>query len=785
MNYRDTSKKYHYYDTTQGMANILPENMLGRQYKYSVYQQILNTYSIQMNELREKQMKHLGVQFVQTYPQNTIDVIYTVNASAAPTSVQGKLKGSTETLSKSPYTNYEDWWYNTVPTNVKTITTLTGVRAIIDNQPLQPRFDFSTPDILPGVNLYITLNSDESQFINDVYNENILSSKITIYGVDKFNKEVEETYNFYLPGYRFSKTQWKLIYRVDCVGWDKTHLPLLTIAPYTPFDTLVDTTVQHTTPDRKTRDLHWTFDGCKLIKQVYASDILNYHAGIKDKEDVATYLLYKNATQPLTDNILSILPAHNSNFIYVLTANQLLCYSKHDEYTKLAGLSTNLKTPDPAIGLDVELLPGEIHMKGIPVRLTMDKRVVKYKFSIYDKEEGYLYWNGTAWSETDTFLDYKGSKYLGFASTIVLKTIGTTLEHELMIRLDIQFENGSIETDTYIVDAQIKHPIFAFDTTLTGTLVNTHNGFIGLYNDTAHTLSILDFENSTYMYDDIEKLLVFKEPFTEVTIDASSTKLVPQPFNVFSPIDHHAALYSVERPLGTKAYAFVDTIIDTFINRPGNTQSGLIYHLSRKLNIPIEPAVSFTVPTGTKLSLFENVLYKGSTSIDLYKDNPSISELVSMLNSTSVICSILNSKFNDYPATTLLNYNNSKYIKGLTFNKSTMVSLQIPYGWSLLPDTISVNNYTLATNSSDLSIHDDKKYLYINNNTISFNYPLSYDDTISYRIEQLKFNLNYFPISLVSGDTIIENETGFDSVSVKANSILNAIDYSIPTKWSI
>ena len=809
--YRNTNKKWYYSPSTKRTANWLSSYMDGRTYKYSVYQQLLNMIAIQSDQMDSALARQLANRFPKTYMHDTMDVVNTIDNDPSLYKIQYQSNGQWIDINESDFTNVEDWWYNTLPTGIKVLRTQNSVATIVNNQSLSKIISVKQ-SFNPATCFYISLTSNTGRFVNNVYNENLTPTTLTVIGRDKQGNAVREIFTFNYSTYIKSNYSWSYIDHVDAEYFDDPSLFTLNISQY--IDSLtqnyIEDALYRNEDDNKVKRpvlWHWDAVGGFLEQNEFAAaSIQDLYAGIKDQNLIYKHkLLAMDSTNTLVPlaTIDSFIPdLGKKNYVYVLSGGYLIAYHKYSDYPSLVKIATQYQTPDPIVNLDVELQSNGIYIKGIYNRLRVGDRILQYRFSIYDGSTWKTWQNPTtinspelnntlvAFSNT-YWTDYELKNTVGFLGPAVFYPISGYLATDVIVRLEVQLTDGTIEADTFVLEKQIKEPLFQYPIAnyVSGTKLSFDElDFLTLNNGTQQVR--IDFRNDTFLRSaDYNKIILAEKYDTFQKISGGiTTSLVPRPFNVLTELDNYGALTSLNRKTGEKTYNYIERLNFAWSNSIGASRDGLINGISVELGLDIRNvlSVSNTLPffLAVETEAASSNVDPTNTTINLFEFN-TIQDIYDYLVAAGLTVTILEPDYMTLPARCLMINDNRKFYYDLRFNNQQKI---IPN----LEDSETIYNvsieglYSLGNvlTIDDVDLVTIPSFGIVNGKWIYSNVPLTNDNVVSLVTLLNKTQLKASPVIVSSLHAGLNYHFTYDAISNYAQKIMQSSDQLYPNKWS-
>ena len=763
--FRDTARKDFHSPRTEFMALGLPYGKRGRAYKYSIYQQIIDSLSVGFDELNQKMIRMRLNKRPQTFCHDTMDTLYSAELPDTYSTIEYFDGSAYQAATESTYADINDWYYKTVPTDLKVISssTETTILSAVDLAPVI--LDTNTRLNSPSV-LYVMLEGD-AQYINNIFKKDTLPTIITIDGKDKYGNERHEALEFYRPDYRVTDYEYQSVSKISATYWDTPSNFSLTAASYIPYtyEDRVETSFPFLEDKQEDniRSLFWGFDGGLLEMKTYTTDDpLKYHAGIKDYEVVKQFVCLDDLGVALT-SIDAILPGFNSNYIYVLSGGTIFAYPKMETYSNTA-YASRIRTNDPVVNLDVNVDTGTLTIKGEYNRVHINKFIAAYKVSLIFEDASVLVYDpDLGWDAGNGYITYALQNAYGFLSpTIVYEDIAGYFGQSFTIRLDIRLASGEIETDSYIVDKQTKSPIFAY----------SPSGIDGAYNslcfDGKKMIKIsngtnafsLMHENKEYFVSE-DGVIIFAEAYDKIRID-STTELALIVNNIFNELDQFGALQKLDRHLGEKSYDYVERLIDSYFHPGNSTRNGLIYGLSRELGVSIIPTIRISHSSVFDLAFKDHLITltigvnDHSETINMLIDSP-LSAFETAMETLGFTVTSLNSGY--YSSLTLkniLNITNTERLYGLIFQDSSYVQLPVKSGYTVLSGSVEVENMDEVQSQNELDAALTASY-FVDGGIVKTNRVMNSSNIVNFTQYTLEIDLPFSPISVINYNDLDNN----------------------------
>lgn len=592
----NTLKQYFRVPETQQSMNMFPDYMEGRHNKYSVYQQIMNALMLGIHDINSKLKRSIDSSLPQTFLPGTIDVIYSSEAPSDFKMVEyyDGINWIESDIQK--VINHEEWWYGTTPNLLKKILTHEVPFTLLDDVSLERTLSIDNSLLVYPSGLYVTLTAvtdTDPSFINNIKDEEILPTVITIYGKDKYDTDKQESYNFSYPTTLRTQTDWKEIYNIDCTYWsDDINI---TIGNNLLAGSIhEDRTVIHSNSMRNYKSIFWNHDSTNLFLNILsANNVLDYHAGVKDIEVVRKYILHDEGDSAITD-IQSILPSEIDDMLYVITAaGKLYGYSKLDNFSANSEKATQIKTPTKLITLQIEKESDKYLVTALLNKSEVNRKIIKYRFSIILEDDSRIYFNAGIWGTDEGYIDYPFKKDYGFVTPDL--EYDSSFDEDLLFIVDVQADDGKTYTDALVVDSDIKRPLFAITLPNFNTdyqLSYSADNFLVLSDDS--TYYKFELTDNTSIYDENENKIILKHKWENIRFkneieDLLVTDVNIVTHNITNSMDQWGGMLNLDRFLGERSYLYNRRLRDIGARPGSSTKLGLINAISRDLDMsPID-----------------------------------------------------------------------------------------------------------------------------------------------------------------------------------------------------
>lgn len=797
-NYRNTERRAEYLPLTREIANWGSIHSHGRQYKYSVTQQLLGAISGEFSEMFNALKRQKDNRFPQSFRQDTLDVIYyTEKPEVVPQLFYTDENNTRTEITPSPFANHESWWYDTVPTGINYIKTITPAADLIFRQPLQKKFELGQLFTSP-VTLHIALEGDEANFINNIYGQGQFNTQIILTGLDDQDVVRREFIDFLYPTSEKSRILWKKLNSVETVYFDDPSKFKLSVTPFYAEEKKEDKFVRLETTDGISKPVFWTWDSdnSRLVQQEFAAkNVTDYHAGIRDLNDVYSYKLLaidEDYQEPVElQTIASFIPGEKDNNIYVIHDSTLIAYSKFDPYPGVLQKATELRTNDPVVRLDVTVEDGIIKAKGIYPRIKMGKYITGYRFLIMKSNGDTLYCDNVLtgnevnadWTAFDNqWTNYGLINTLGFYSPQVQYGTGVHFTEDLIVRLDIRLRDGSVETDTFVVDKQVKLPLFQLalkNDYQNAGLSYSADGFLCLNTETAHTKIL--FRNDTYLIDENTGRLIFAEKYNEV--EGLSKPIVT--FNVLNELDQYGAVHSLERFTGEKNYDYIHRLRFAFHNKFNASKNGLINAIATELNLGVKDFLYVKRDSFYKLS-FKFPYLILSFGADSSKTNiielEDLAALRDWFTGNGFTVTVLDESILSLPARCIVPFVNYKYYDDMAFAGLKRIPFNLNPDEKIIPTSVTAEGFDYVNNVGLFTA--GKKQFTVSGNTILANSELTYDNKISFTTFTDPLIIKASPVIVSSLYEIQNFGFGYNYINKITQEVIQYTENLFPTKWN-
>jgi len=811
--YRNTVKNYIYSPSTIKMGNWLSPYMYGRQYKYSVYKQIISVFAEQIDEVNSALERHNLNQFPHTHLDDTMDVVYVAPYTGGVSSVQFSIGDDDFTIEESPYSNVEDWWYNFVPNRIITTSSWNKNSLIYENV-LQKTININS-SLAPADCIFVELSGD-AKYIKDEYGKDISPTVITVVGQNEFGRNIKENFLFTFPTYITSNNKWSRIYRIDAEYYDDPSL--ITVKIDTAYGDVIDGLVedkhlQIEDVDGINHPMFWYWDNNKLQKKIMsANSLLNYYSGGKTLDLENEYdLLYKNDLGEWVEleNPESLIPTNSfNNYIYALKDGNLLCYNKLDAIPSIISRATNLRTEETTVDLSVLVESGKLTIKGVYNILYPKKRIHSYRFLIENTSGDIVYCSDPSLTNTATannswlpftdegyWTEYTLQNTIGFHSPDIEYGDGTPFSEDLFVRLDVRLSTGVVETTTFIIEKQSKQPIFQLPMS-TNIIANYSSA--KLFFDKNHNLcvtdgslvSIVDFANDSYLKDETTKQLIFAHNYGVVhTVDnAVSVDKTLQPSNVINTLDNYGACISLGRKLGEKNRTYRQRLLYAMNNSFGSSRKGLTNAIGCELGLltaniaDVSYADPFSLSIETEGATSTTDL--NASSINLF-DYETISDILTDLVTAGLTVDNIDTNFTSLPARCLIIDTNIKTYSNLNnINKKRIVPELLPEEYIYAVEIDGLDFVGQLNNIGELDAYTAPSCAVVSGKFIISNIEMTEDNLGYYKTVTNKMTLRANPIIISSLHAGLDYHFQYNNISEYGQYIMQQSDRLYPNKWS-
>lgn len=538
-------RKYNYFQTTQELANFLPESTKARYDRFSNFQQLYNKFGATIEELDRALIKQLSSYYVQTADLNDLSILYKVELPGNFKFPESLLDDGT-LLFKSPdiygyqgFTKFNidpdfnndlfSFYFGKIPDRIdlgnsvsftaNPILSTTSVTA----QPILVEEELAIPGgfvlTLSGVSKFVRARSDGS----------VLGLTAIIKGESIFGKSTVETITFISNGEVFSKKQWNRIDSIEFFDFpDIDNITGTVKIDYHPAaKSFVKDIFKYSNIDR-TDFIKWNIaDGPEgSLLQTYIPRGRDVFSQVIDPLDdlVREYELFDtdNSTPVSLIDFTADLFAEK---IYGVDSDYLYLFNKLEEYPSGLNILTKI-TPDLSTIIELQASElartdegKEISFKAI--QTTFGKKVVSYRFRLLKPDGNYVSIgpDGSVSSDTN-FIPVFNSK-TNFNSPVINYSLTAAGDYYLF--LETRYVDGTYDRDIKIIRNLKKSAIakYKLDKYLSGaTPVKLFVDFdqkVKLL-DSSDFLHEIEFHRDNVLINFEDKILFFNENYDSVEV---------------------------------------------------------------------------------------------------------------------------------------------------------------------------------------------------------------------------------------------------------------------------
>lgn len=776
---------YAHKNRTQWMANYYPEHMRARKYVYSETQQLFAPFAKELDVLDVELQKNALNRFPQSNLLNSIDVVYTM-----PKTETGEVlyyDGLQDILTKSNAPTVEEWWYGTTPGMATVGVSDYEVSSVLSDSPLVRKSDVKVKFAQPS-NVFINLESDNGIFVNKYNSNEVEMTRVTISGSDEFGVNRSEDFYFIKPSYFTSNFKWSYIHSVECVYFDTPSNFVLNISnspSVLPDYRIFDITG---TPERLSNVLYARKSETAGMIDVFrdsARNGMDYNSGVRSEEFVTTYKLSD------VDSIDTFAIDHLNKKLYVLDGVTLHRFSVLDEYPSVVKRASMVRTTTPVLDISIEERgAGFVTFKPVYSHFRVGTTISSYKITVIDGSNIYA-WNGSSfvltpspsWT-TNTYLDSS-------IPSVTYSVPAGFFSNDLILRVDCRLTDDTVETDTYIIEKQIKNPEFSLTvdyTTDPVLFVDNRNRLCVIDN---RLFGVIELLNTTYIEDADRGLFIFSYDYSDSLFIDDMYAVTFTPHNVFNELDQISYL-SVPRLLGEKNKDYVLRLMDGVYN-PGNSSlSGIISGVSREIGLPVKEA--FTLSYSGELDFKVEIKYpymhlivgSNNHSFNLFTYE-TIGDLLTDINYLDIdgLAMYDAPDISGELARSLFNQSSEKDSSGLTFYNRTIIDIPLDYNYKVVPGSVNISGFE---NSETVSYTDDldKNIFSVNlaDNKIYTNKPLTVDNKVSFKSRTNSFVVKYCPVVISAPIDMMDSIVTNDVLSKYASDVIGEANKINPILWS-
>lgn len=698
--------KNEYLQKTQFDASMLPDFTRGRHYKYSVYQQIINAFNLQFDQLDKALWRQSRNRFVDTFLNDTLDVINSfgvADAFTAPSSYTADGKA----IPRSDKKDYESWWYDEYPTGCS-LESYAVIPADFYNNTIGLAGGVvasSVTTMFEPLNILVRLEAsgNNSQFVYTAADGSITGSVVTVYGKNSTHEEIHEDFVFFTPASFFSINKFTQITRIEYT----THCNGLALLVTVDASTMVarDFQMRIITSDRQQKTIYWEVENDILLqKTALTEDPSLYNAGIKDYEVQNSYKLIDTNGDPIT-GITSLFPSFNDSVLYVKTPTVLYCFSKNEAYPSLKEMSAK-RTNDPLVIIIPRLVSaGRIDFSAEYNFSHVNKgKINKYSLTVSVNNTTY-YYNGSTFilrpsDYTNTEQMYAIHGTYSFKNSDYTFDIGGLFNTPCLVTLTVRTDTGDSYTDTYLYDEQFKQALW--EVPVAGNIIATQDNEI--LSITGNNLSKIVLHYDTYYYAESMNRVVFRETYTTWPIEFAGQMASVN--NVFNELDQYGALVSLPRLLGERNASYKKRLQSAFKDFGGSTEGGLLQSISRELNILPQLAFMYTPVNGDTIEIKNaHIYFNNDTAVHMW--NNDYGTISAYFTAKSLGSNVINCGGKDLK--TLLPYSQIKNMR-LSPVVSSVISFAIEPDYALVPLSVRIEGYEETANINNLTDAHTKKF---------------------------------------------------------------------------
>lgn len=784
--FRNTGYMPKYSNYTQLTANVLPRYMRGQSEKYSMYQQIFNLLCLQYGDLNETLRIQKLNRFPQTFVPTTFDVFYSYSI---PGTFSRIADSDGNTLNKSQYTNYEEWYYKSIPTGITETLAYTVDSVIIQRQPIKSNYKLDPVHYLNNDYLYISIYMENGLGINNEFDETVIPTKVKIIGKDQYNEEVEEELSFFYSKCLRTKNIYSAIYEIQTIYWDDESLIHIEVSSVPAFPYKEDPVFAYGLPSKDSVDVFWETPDNKTVhlKTYMAKDILQYYAGIKDHLTLKEYTPYIDDKTP-SNSVNAVLPSYYDDKLYTVCDDGILCmYDKKETFSLLTSILNKLKTPDPIVNIDVIEQEDHLEIGGIYTRLHFNSPIDKFAYFIVKSDSVKLYFDPATeeWTVNKKLIDYPIKNTFGFYSPYI--HYPHTYEQDMIVGIEVYLndKNSTKFVDATIVDSRVLTPMFSTElshwTDNSVLFYSKHDLLAYTADDKVYEI---EFINKEYLFDETRNIVVISPSIGNITFFMSPIEVPisvsPTIHNYHNELDEYGTLFNFSRLTGERSYIYKKFLLDLFHKRPNATRNGLIYSLNREMRTEIKQALRLTFPSMMRLSISNGKIsvydFTDKYEFDLYNYDDqnganTLIDVIDWLEQLNITVEIIDQ---NVPPRALLDTSNYSTVKdALHYNRVT-IHIDRPYNAWLNSDSVNIIGYTKVNSAMDLDNLKNKSF-YVSDNIIFINKPLDYQNQVSYETINKECIL-YASDILV--DAVIDTEVE------DGDRLSSFVEFTYPIRWT-
>lgn len=511
---------YAYSQSTQELANYLPEEMKGRYDKYSTYQQLLNVNGVLVESCDLYLTQQLGAYYIQTTSMADLANMFQVSLPSTfsftsllqndgsllfePPPILGFIDYTQFMVGSTYENNLFSFYYNALPTRLTLAEEPAfGSTTILSTTPIT--YGVTQLDLeLARPGGFVILTSGGSNWTSVDEQLNIMVVTCRLVGTSLFDQVQTEEFTLIDNSPYYTKKNWNTISSVQFYNLPLAFTGNFEIDYFQGQNALVQD-VRNYTGVYNSAPLSWQLDwddtntnrtflqtltsiGDTPLEVLRNSSIeVLREFELFDVDNLTNVKMVDLTSQPL------------DNWIYFIDEHYLYIYNKEEEYpTGLRNLRNVTQDPLVVISLEAdELRYATVGGKTVSlsaVQQYLSKKVTGYRFRVLkpDFTTAYILLNGTETQNSNLAWNYISVTTSNFLSPEI--DYNTTQDGDYYFYLDIQYSDGSTDTDGKIMRTLTKSALAKYKLAQwLGT-----NTAVRLFFDTDQLLKLIDNAGNLY-----------------------------------------------------------------------------------------------------------------------------------------------------------------------------------------------------------------------------------------------------------------------------------------------
>jgi len=526
-------------NATRDLVNIYPPETRVR-HEQSVGFTFLNAFGKTLEYMDRSLIRSKHNQYLLTANLNEIDLLYkvtlpttfsftvdtsdpAVDQEIAPT-VSGYIDGSWLSVTQASLNSLEELWYNSLPSRVTLGDSITNIDYELlsftaSGVGIEGDWEHHLDD---GGWLWVTA-SGGSQYLR-VEDANLYRGRVTVRGTTKRGQEDAETLVFPWDMTQHTEKEWKTIEKIEAHDIEDDVILTVKSANFNATDRIDFWNTAYSDMRRKIDEfwgLGWASEGSSLERIRYITDEWEQLIlGMTDKYVEEAWELLDSNYNPVSLVDMVIQP-FTSRAWAISSSGQLYCYEA--EADMVSGISfLRDRTPGSYVRIDIEprwVLYGE-DIVFLPWHARALQEINRYRVW-YQTPGGVKYGllNGSPVAWSSDFWVTGGELGREIEGEI---TISAGERGEYLLALEVDLDDGTTHKDRVIVSVNYKLPVCSID--ISDIISNPILGMDfdsnqKLWIKTSDTFYQLDFHTDQMLVDYKNKIIYFKEPYTQVSIN--------------------------------------------------------------------------------------------------------------------------------------------------------------------------------------------------------------------------------------------------------------------------